>query len=178
MKMHASMHNLVLQQLSMLLALSDTCRGSDIIRDEVIGKGSSAEVYKVITLGGTKLAVKRCAVARTHYLQHQVCPDVRLSKQLADLAMSSCRPHVTWQCCRMTEPENRHANGAAQLFQDEVQVLATLDHPNITRCAGFSVSSTWQLTAGPRRAAHACPSHPTPAPSMYWTGCPQAAGRV
>ena len=36
---------------------------------------------------------------------------------------------------RMTEPEHRHANGAAQLFQDEVQVLATLDHPNITRCA-------------------------------------------
>ena len=39
--------------------IADTCRGSDIIRDEVIGKGSSAEVYKVITSGGTKLAVKR-----------------------------------------------------------------------------------------------------------------------
>jgi serine/threonine protein kinase len=37
----------------------------------------------------------------------------------------------------MTEPEHRHANGAAQLFQDEVQVLATLDHPNITRCVAF-----------------------------------------
>ena len=37
----------------------------------------------------------------------------------------------------MTEPERRHANGAAQLFRDEVQVLATLDHPNITRWAAF-----------------------------------------
>ncbi len=37
-----------------------SCRGSDIVRDEVIGKGSSAEVYKVVTASGVTLAVKRC----------------------------------------------------------------------------------------------------------------------
>lgn len=41
----------------------------------------------------------------------------------------------------MTEPEQRHKNGAAQLFQDEVQNLATLDHPNITRSAVLELIS-------------------------------------
>ncbi len=44
---------------------------------------------------------------------------------------------------RMTEPEARHTNGAKQLFQDEVQVLATLEHPNITRWdTSFSLACT------------------------------------
>lgn len=33
------------------------------MRDEVIGKGSSAEVYKVVTASGVTLAVKRCVCA-------------------------------------------------------------------------------------------------------------------
>lgn len=55
---------------------------------------------------------------------------------------------------RMTEPEARHTNGAKQLFQDEVQVLATLEHPNITRwdisltCACTSVLTTTRPKRG------------------------------
>ncbi len=37
------------------------CRAGDILRDEVIGKGASAEVYKVVMANGQTVAVKRCA---------------------------------------------------------------------------------------------------------------------
>ena len=36
------------------------CRAGDIIRDEVVGKGTSAEVYKLILSSGQTLAIKRC----------------------------------------------------------------------------------------------------------------------
>mmetsp|Transcript_18613 Transcript_18613/g.56177 ORF Transcript_18613/g.56177 Transcript_18613/m.56177 type:complete len:1043 (+) Transcript_18613:379-3507(+) len=81
--------------LSRLPAGPYSTKGADIIRDEVIGKGASAEVYKVVTSSGETLAVKR-----------------------------------------MTDPHDSESNGAKQLFQDEVQILATLDHPNIVRLLG------------------------------------------
>lgn len=36
-----------------------TVKGADIVRDEVIGKGTSGEVYKVVLAMGATIAVKR-----------------------------------------------------------------------------------------------------------------------
>ena len=44
-----------------VVAYAVECRAGDILRDEVIGKGASAEVYKVVMANGQTVAVKRCA---------------------------------------------------------------------------------------------------------------------
>lgn len=46
------------------------CRAGDIIRDEVVGKGTSAEVYKLILSSGQTLAIKRCEYSCNLIAEH------------------------------------------------------------------------------------------------------------
>ena len=65
------------------------CRAGDILRDEVIGKGASAEVYKVVMANGQTVAVKRCGLQQPQMWFHAVA----FSFKVATSRDPSCGSH-------------------------------------------------------------------------------------